>query len=47
VGVIALVAMAEDLIVRLKEEEEGLGVLTTTHNGDVEPFTILLEERKE
>jgi len=47
VGVVALVAVAEDLIVRLKEEEEGLGDLTTARNGDAEPFTTLLKEGKE
>ncbi len=47
VGVVALVAVAEDLIVRLEEEEEGLGDLTTARNGDAEPFTILLKEGKE
>jgi hypothetical protein len=45
--VVALVAVAEDLIVRLEEEEEGLGDLTTARNGDAEPFTTLLKERKE
>ncbi len=47
VGVVALVAVAEDLIVRLEEEEEGLGDLTTARNGDAEPFTTLLKEGKE
>jgi hypothetical protein len=47
VGVVALVAVAEDLTVRLEEKEEGLGDLTTARNGDAEPFTTLLEEGKE
>jgi hypothetical protein len=47
VGVVALVAVAEDLIVRLEEEEEGLGDLTTACNGDAEPFTTLLKEARE
>ncbi len=47
VGVVALVAVAEDLIVRLEEEEEGPGDLTTARNGDAEPFTTLLKEGKE
>jgi hypothetical protein len=47
VGVVALVAVAEDLIVRLEEEEEGLGDLTTARNGDAEPFTTLLKKGKE
>jgi len=44
VGIVALVAMVEDLIVRLEEEEEGLGDLTIAGNGDAKPFTILLKE---
>ncbi len=47
VGVVALVAAAEDVIVRLEEEEEGLEDLTTARNGDAEPFTTLLKEGKE
>jgi hypothetical protein len=47
VGVVALVAVAEDLTVKLEEMEEGLGDLTTARNGDAEPFTTLLEEGKE
>ncbi len=47
VGVVALVAVAEDLIARLEEEEEGLGDLTTVRNGDAEPFTTLLKEGNE
>jgi hypothetical protein len=46
-GIVALVVVAEGLIVRLKEEEEGFGDLTIACNGDAEPFTTLLEERKE
>jgi hypothetical protein len=39
--------MVKDRMVRLKEEDEGLGDLTTTRNGDAKPFTILLKEGKE
>jgi hypothetical protein len=47
VGVVALMAMEKDIIVKLEEKEEGLGDLTTTCNVDAEPFTTLLEEGKE
>jgi hypothetical protein len=47
VGVVGLVAVAEDLTVRLEEKEEGLGDLTTARNGDAEPFTTLLEGKEE
>jgi hypothetical protein len=46
-GIVALVVVAEGFIVRLEEEEEGFGDLTIVRNGDVEPFTTLLEEGKE
>jgi hypothetical protein len=47
VRVITFVVVAKDFIVRLEEEEEGLGDLTIALNGDAKPFITLLKERKE